>query len=163
MKNLKYTFLLLLSLSTALLLHGCGSKDSSSTTAASGTFTNVYTTVLSTACIECHKPTGAATLQDNVKIDFSTQALAYSTLVTGSPTVHGASSVGTCANAKLVTPSTVATSYLAGTLFSTYDVNNFAQISGCTPYAGHLAMTLGITTDQQTSITTWIQNGAQNN
>ncbi len=139
-----------------LMLSRCGQKDSGP---ASGTFSHVYTVTLKTACIECHVPTGAATVSNGVTLDFSTQAKAYSTL-TGS-VVTGQTSSGICANVKIVTASDLAKSYLAAVLFSDYNISNFAGKTGCSPDTTHLSRE-NLSAAEKTSITTWITNGAKN-
>lgn len=137
------------------VLPQCGTK----TSAPSGTFTAVYTNTLSTACGSCHLPGGSAAA-DGVKLDFSTQATAYSTLV--GTTVAANDVVGTCGGVKLVAPSSPATSYLVGTLITSYGGTAFETATGtsCVPYAGH---SVNLSADEESSLTAWIQNGAQNN
>jgi hypothetical protein len=156
MTSLKNTWKPLFGLAIALLLSACGK----STESTSGTFTQVYTNTLSRACIECHKPGTAATDQDGVTLNFSTQATAFSTLLES--TVRGASSTGTCGSVKIVTAGSVENSYLAGVLFTDYHKDNFAGVSGCTPYAVHL-QNQNLSASEKTTILDWIRNGALNN
>jgi hypothetical protein len=139
-----------------ILLSGCGKE---STTPAAGTFGNVYTVTLRTACANCHAPGGLPTTQ-GCTLDFSSQAQAYSTLTGG--TVAGSGEPTACLGLKYVVAGDPSSSYLVGVLNSTYHVNNFAGHSGCLPYATHL-QDQNLTADEQSSIVSWIQGGAQNN
>lgn len=141
-----------------LYFNGCGQTPT--TTPASGTFSAVYVDTLSKACIECHVPSGAATAQDGVQLDFSSPTQAYNSLLNS--TVHGSRSVGTCGSVKIVTVSNATTSYLAGVLFSDYYKSNFGGVSGCTPYAVHL-QDQSLSADEKASIISWIKGGALNN
>lgn len=137
------------------VLPQCGTK----TSAPSGTFTAVYTNTLSTACGSCHVPGGAGTT-DGTTLDFTTQTTAYSTLLNS--VVSGGSSKNTCPNIKIVVPGSPSTSYLVGTLITSYGGTAFetATGTGCSPYAGH---SVNLSADEETSLTAWIQNGALNN
>jgi hypothetical protein len=114
---------------------------------------------LKTACIECHVPTGAATVNNGVQLDFSTQALAYQTLT--AKKVTGSTSSGICPNVSIVTAGDPTKSYLAAVLFAKYNATNFAGVSGCSPYSVHL-QDQNISDAEQTSIINWITNGAKN-
>ncbi len=144
-------------LGVLLVFSGCSKKTDSP---AVGTFGYVYQNTLKTACIECHVPSGAAYASHGVQLDFSTQDTAYSTLL--AKNVTGSSSTGTCSGIRIVSPSTPASSYLAGVLISSYHISNFAGVSGCTPYANHLS-DQNLSAEEQTSLIEWIQGGALNN
>lgn len=144
-------------LGAALALAGCSKKTDSLEV---GTFGYVYQNTLKTACIECHVPSGAAYASHGVLLDFSTQDTAYSTLL--AKNVTGSSSTGTCSGIRIVSPSTPTSSYILGVLISSYHINNFAGVSGCTPYANHLS-DQNLSSEEQTSLIQWIQGGALNN
>lgn len=147
----------------ALTLTHCGTSTAPTTstpTAASGTFTNVYTTVLQTACIECHVPGGAATVNNGVTLDFTTQQTAYTTLTTN--TVSATDTKTECAGVKIVVPGNANSSYLAAVLFSDIDTANFGGVTGCTPYNVH-QQDQSISASERTSILAWINGGALNN
>lgn len=142
------------------LLTRCGQQ--STTTTVSGTFTDVYTNTLSTDCVSCHNPTnGAATLDNNTTIDFSSQSQAYTTLTAG--VVAGMVKAPTCGGLQLVVASNPTNSYVLATMFSTYNTANFAGKNGCTPYNHANYGNFNLSAAEQTSIVNWIQNGAQNN
>jgi hypothetical protein len=134
-----------------LVLANC-TKPSDTTTQ----FTAVYQALSSNNCISCHTPSGAAAAS-LVQLDFTTEALAYSTLTT--KTVSGTSSSGICGGVPIVVAGNSANSYLAAVLIASYAHSNFYK-SGCTPYSGHLSDTNISATEQQT-ILNWIQNGAK--
>src|SRR4051812_10536331 len=100
----------LASATLALTLVHCGKIADS--TPASGTFGSVYNT-LKTACIECHVPGGNGA-SNGEKLDFTTQATAYATLVTTSPTALSGGAA--CSTVKIVVPSNSTYSYLIGVL-----------------------------------------------
>lgn len=150
--------LTLATLVMAQILSGCGQL--ATPTATSGTFTSIYTSTLSkTTCVSCHEPGGSG-YANGVTLDFSTQALAYQTLT--SATVSNPSEKTNCSGVKIVYPSNASKSYLAAVLFSDYNANNFAGVSGCQPYTVHL-QNLSLSADEKTSILNWINNGALNN
>jgi hypothetical protein len=142
-----------LSVGTATLLSNCGKKDEST----SATFSTVYTETLSTACIVCHEVPGSGT-QNGASLNFSSKALAYSTLTTGNVTATDA--VGACGTVKLVTASSPSTSYLLGTIIESYRSDNFAGVTNCTPNRHE---TLNLSSTQQSNLVSWVQGGAQNN
>lgn len=143
-----------------LVCSNCGKTPESGTT--SGTFSDVYTkTIKGSSCVECHSPTGMAKLNYGVQLDFTSQSTSYSTL-TNNNVVTASDMTGTCGSAKLIVSGSPSTSYFAAVLISQYNVSNFGGISGCTPYRTHLS-DLNISAAEQTSITDWITNGAQNN
>ncbi|MCB0365170.1 MAG: hypothetical protein H6624_18910 [Bdellovibrionaceae bacterium] len=143
----------------ALGLWGCSGDEKPSSTDPSK-FSSIYTNILRFHnCHSCHSPGGSAYDTDGVQLDFSTQALAHSTLTTKN--VTGATSVGTCGSVKIVN-TTPQTSFLAGVLFSTYHISNFAGVSGCTPYSVHLS-DQNLSSSEETAIVDWINAGAQNN
>ncbi len=147
-----------------LTLANCGKIEEAAKTVepAAGTFTYIYTKTLKTECIECHTPTGAATLEKRVAIDFTTQALAYKTLTEG--LVAATDTVLICPNVKLVASGSPSTSYLAGLLLTEYyKSNDFADVSGCAPDSVHTEKKNALSTVEKTSIADWITNGAKNN
>ncbi len=111
---------------------------------------------------ECHIPTGAATVNSGVRVDFTSQVTAYTTL-TGTSSVQGAVSKGNCSTVKLGVASSPSTSYLTGALFSDYTKNNFAGVTGCTPYYSAHVSSFNISDSQESSITSWMKSGALNN
>lgn len=141
----------------AAILSSCGNNTANDATTTSGSFSSIYTTTISTACINCHVTGGSS---NGSQLDFSSKALAYSTLTTKH--VTGGSSVGTCGSASIVLAGSPSTSYLAAVLVSGYSSSNFAGISGCQPYSTHL-IDQNLSTAEKNSIIAWIQGGALNN
>ncbi len=154
-KSLKRVALLTtLCIGATLALSNCGKKDETSTT-----FATVYTETLSTSCVACHDTPGSGA-QNGAGLNFSSQALAYSTLTAGN--VTATTSVGTCGSVRLVVASSPSTSYLLGTIIQGYSSSSFAGVTNCTPYAGHFS-SLNLSSTQQNNLVSWIQGGAQNN
>ncbi len=149
---------LLAFVSGTLLLTHCGSQ-SNDTPTTTASFASIYTTVLATACIQCHVPGQPVYVNSHVHLDFTSASTAYSTLTGNS--VAGTSSTGTCGGIRIVS-GVATTSYLAGVLFADYHIANFAGVGGCTPYANHLS-DQNISASQEQAIVTWINGGAQNN
>ncbi len=137
-------------------LSNCGDKAADT----SANFSTIYTSMLKTACAQCHVPGTPAYNTNGVHLDFTTSATAYSTLLANY--VAGTSSTGTCSGIKIVAANAPTQSYLAGVLFQDYHVNNFAGKSGCTTYATHLS-DQNITPAEEASILAWINAGAPNN
>jgi len=166
MLKIRYQFVLsfVLGIAAAILLSNCSGTSPDTTAslpnpnAQSGTFGSVYNMIYSKGCIECHKPGGLATVDNNVQLDFSSQSNAYGTLLAGG--VHGATSTGTCSAVSLVNTTTPAYSYILAEVVPGYSQANFGGVANCTPWAGHTA---ALTSAEQTSLLTGIQNGAQNN
>ncbi|MBI5139028.1 hypothetical protein HZA26_00220 [Candidatus Nomurabacteria bacterium] len=159
MKKINIVYCSNLTLILVFVFASCGKVPAPSTT--TGTFTDVYNTIKTANCMECHSPTGAAKVNSGVQLDFSTQTTSYSTL-TNNHVVTATDIIGTCGTAKLVIAGSPDTSYLAAVLISKYNVTNFAGILGCTPYTVHLT-DQHITDSDQSSIIDWIKNGALNN
>lgn len=130
------------------------------TAAAAGSFGNVYQVLVRNNCVDCHSPSGAATSQNGVGLDFSSRANMYSTLT--SLSVTGATSAGICAGVRIVTPGNARSSYLAGVLIASYHSDDFGGVAGCTPYSVHLQDT-NLSADDQQTLINWIQSGAPNN
>ncbi|MCB9025054.1 MAG: hypothetical protein H6625_01945 [Bdellovibrionaceae bacterium] len=149
--------LLFVLLSVSFLLVNCSEKNAS--TSATPSFTNIYNNVLSQSCVGCHAPGGDAYDNDGVLLNFSTQTTSYSSLT--SLNVTGASSIGTCGGIPIV-GNTPETSYLVGVLFDDYHQNNFAGVSGCTPYSVHLS-NQNLSASEKSEIINWITAGASNN
>lgn len=122
-------------------------------------FSSIYGTTLSAACVECHNPSGMATVNYNVQLNFMNQAAAYTSLMESS--VNGATSAGTCGPVKIVVPGQPQNSYLIGTLIPRYANGNFGGVGGCTPYAGHYTI-INLSSSQQAGLIGWVQDGAQN-
>ena len=147
----------------AVVFIGCSKNDEAATSsAASGTFTNVYQRTLSTACIECHKPGGAAGAYGS-QLDFTTKALAYSTLST---VVKSTVTTG-CSSVSLAHTGNPSRSYILGTLgavtgspLASYNTGFPAANGGCTPYAGH---TSNLSQSEADSLVAWINAGVPNN
>jgi hypothetical protein len=76
-------------------------------------------------------------------------------------TVTGPIAGGACSSVKIVDPGNPSTSYLAGVLIQSY-YDNFNGLTGCQPYSVHL-QDQNLSADEQSSLTTWITNGAANN
>jgi hypothetical protein len=146
-------------LALLMVLTHCG-KVEEATGPASGTFGHVYKAIKSNNCDECHVPTGAATVNSNVQLDFTSQTTAYTTLM--NTTVTGGASVGTCGAVKNVTASDPTKSYFAGIMVPAYRMDNFAGATGCLPVNTHIEQ-YSFSGDEQTSLTNWIKNGALNN
>lgn len=125
-----------------------------------GTFQDVYTNTFKKSCMECHVPTGSATVDYHAKLDFSTSDLAYQTLTTS--TVSGITSSTICAGVKIVAANDPTNSYLMGVLFRDYYKTDFGGKSGCTPNNVHLE-SINVTDTEKSSIQTWINAGALNN
>jgi hypothetical protein len=145
-------------LSLGVMLSGCGQVSDlvDSTTAQSGTFSHVYSNVLSD-CLQCHDGSNAA---DYGALDFSSKAKAYESL---QGTVSGPLASGTCAGVELITASAPADSYFAAVLLSEFaTTSGIAGDSDCVPYANHLE-DQNLTTAEKTSIKDWITAGALNN
>jgi hypothetical protein len=145
-----------IALAAIFLLTHCGSQKNTST--GSGTFTAIYNETLSQSCVECHKPSGSATIANHTTLDFSNgQTAAYNSLI--GKTVQGLVSTGTCGTVSLVNTGVPAYSYLLGTLIPSYSNSNFGGAGGCTPYSGHAPLSQ----QQQDDFIAWINGGAQNN
>lgn len=137
-----------------LALNGCGQLAE----LTPGTFSNVYSNTLK-SCAQCHDGTDASV--ENGTVDFSSQALAYETLLAG--TVSGITAAGTCAGVKLVDAGSPSTSYLLAVLFADYaSGTGFAGDGDCVPYATHLE-DQNVSASEKASMVQWIQDGAQNN
>lgn len=147
-------FLIYFSLfSGSALLVSCGApKDEPA-------FTPVYT-ILSSACIQCHQPGGSATANYGVSLDFTTQASAYSTLLAGNVSASTTSTI--CSGVKIVSAGSPSSSYLLGTVVSTYNVPNFAGKTGCTPSNHNNLYGINLSSAQQTTLINWVQSGATN-
>lgn len=143
----------------SLALSGCAKKEDEF---QEGTFSSVYHNTLKGTCISCHVPGGAAYDISGVPLDFSSKETAYQTLL--SKDVSGQSSSASPCGGKgirIVNPNHPSDSYLVGVLIADYAINNFAGVSGCLPYAGHLYDT-HLSTSEKSSLIKWIQGGAQN-
>lgn len=141
----------------SLIFSGCSENKSNSN--VDPTLTDLYSKVFSQSCISCHVPGQSAYDLNGVTIDFTSKDLAYQTLV--SKTVSGTSSTGTCGSAYEVVPGSETQSYLVAVLISSYSTDNFAGISGCTPYAGHHENSY-LTDEAKSALVQWVQNGANN-
>lgn len=148
---------LALATSTLFLTH-CGKTADTPTTTAS--FASIYTTILGTACIQCHVPGQPVYVTRGVRLDFTNASVAYTTLTNN--LVAGQSSTGTCSGIKIVQAGATNQSYLAGVLFQDYHIANFAGVTNCTPYANHLS-DQNISASQEAAIVSWINAGAANN
>jgi hypothetical protein len=140
----------------ALSLVDCGQSPFEP---ASGTFGSVYKTIQTANCAVCHVPGGN---NGNSTLDFSTQTTTFTTLT--SNFVTATSSSGACGSVKIVVSGNPSKSYLLATLFSDYSSNDFAGVTGCTPYNGHSDAVLGgsLSADEKASFVAWIQNGIPN-
>ena len=156
MKIRSKVLLALVAAGMVVVLANCGKETAPTTT--TGTFGGIYTNTFSKACVECHVPTGPATVSNGAQFDVTTQATAYATL--HGATVAGLTTKGICPSVNLVVASSAATSYLVGTLFSDYAKSGFGGVTGCTPYNGH---SVSLSTSEKDAIISWIQAGALNN
>lgn len=159
-------FNLLLWGALATVLPGCGSNNATKDAPSPGTFSDVYQNYLGTPeCTSCHVPGDTAATQAGVNLDFSSQANAYASLVTNSATdtVMGGSEPAACKGIPLVTAGNPSASYLVAIAISSYNQTSNFNGQGCTPDNTHLTSNWGASDAMASSITTWIQNGAQNN
>lgn len=149
---------------TTFLLTRCGDKSSNRSRSFifkdPGTFTDIYTNTISTGCVQCHQPGGTATADNNVQLDFTSQASAFSGLT--SENVNGSISAPKCPSVPLVVSADPTDSYLMGTLFPDYyKDSNFDNSANCAPYQ-HGGQ-VNLSADEKNSILLWIQNGIPNN
>lgn len=135
-----------------LVLSHCGQDKS-------GTFSSIYTTTLSSACIQCHVPTGAVYTVNGVPLDFTSKDSAYKTL-TYSKASGNSSNI--CNNVPIVKKGDPKNSYLVAVLFSDYSTNDFAGQAGCIPYNVH-HQDQNLSASEKASIIKWITDGALNN
>lgn len=121
------------------------------------TFTSLYNLVFSQDCRDCHMPGGDAYDNYGIKLNFSTQSQAYSTLTSLGVTVG--------CNGVSIVSSTPETSYLMGTLYSDFRQNNFAGVGGCFPGNTHIEDTniSSLANSVRTQLIQWIDQGAPNN
>jgi hypothetical protein len=172
MKGLNRLALGVLCAAVGLVLTNCSGKsllevreenltgvDSEALRAAS-TFSWIYARILSSACVECHNPSGMATVNYHVQLNFADRSAAYATLLVG--TVNGVTSTGTCAPLRIVKPGSPRVSYLLGTLIQSYSSPNFGGIENCTPYAGHFSIS-HLSSEQKAALIGWVQSGALDN
>ncbi len=136
---------------------GSNGNNSTGINYTAGTFSYVYNKSLKTACIECHVPDAD---QKGAKLDFTSQDTAYQSLLGN--TVLGINSVGQCGALRIVEPGRPSSSYLLGMNVPSYRVDNFGDVTGCTPLNTHLTPPY-LSDEEQNSIVSWIQSGAQNN
>ena len=138
-----------------LLLQGCGSSVSTSSSTA--TFTRAYSQVVGQpVCVNCHQPGGSANAS-GVYLDFTSQASAYSGLTSG----NVAASDRFCSGVRLVVANNAPVSYLATILFADYYKQNDFVVSGCTPISSH--QQYGVSTSDESVVVGWINGGALNN
>lgn len=147
-------------LSLFFILTQCSPQKDVGTKNTGSQFSAIYKDILSKNCVGCHSPGGSG-FQSGATIDFSTQSLAYSTLVNG--TVHGYSSnlSGQCNNVYLVQAQQPNSSYLLATLFNDYYKIDFVQ-SGCDPYSPSIHGA-SVGESEMNVIVNWINSGALNN
>lgn len=127
------------------------------------TFSMVYAVITSVPrCVDCHSPPSGSAVTAGSKLDFSTQALAYSTLTTKK--LEGGTSGTACNSVSIVdSAGRVTMSGLAAVLFSDYNTtNDFAGATGCKPYTGHHS-DLSLSSSEKSTILGWISDGAKNN
>lgn len=141
------------------LLTQCNPKKDLDVTGVQGTFSSIYTNVLSKNCVGCHSPGGAGPTAGS-DLDFSNQSTSYQSLKNGSVKGYSANGSGQCNNVYLVQSGQPQSSYLLATLYSDYYKTDFVR-AGCDPYqpSGHGA-TVGA--DEKNAMVKWIQNGAAN-
>jgi len=137
----------------ALLLSRCGPK-----TPAPGTFGSVYQVTLKTACIECHTPSTAATLNNGVVLDLTSQTTAYNTFF---GFVVGRVAKGSCGAVRLVVAGSTSTSYLPAALFSDFRTGvNMTGTPACQPHT--IDHNLNLSSAEKQSLLDWITSGAKN-
>jgi hypothetical protein len=160
-KRLQIGFNFLLLAGLVLILARCGNNSGP----ASGTFGNVYQNTLSKECVQCHQPGSSQGFNAGTHLDFSTQAQAYATLTSGSTSKVSSTDAATgCPGVAIVVASNPSASYLTATLFSDQAAKYQSSPAGCTsPYNHITTQNINLSTDEENSIVTWIQNGAQNN
>jgi hypothetical protein len=145
-------------ISFCLILVICFSCSNDDTTTSDSRFTTLYNDLFSPDCKNCHKPGADAYANFGVTLDFSTQDTAHSTLT--SLKVQATNADPDCNGAvDLVVTGVPEKSYLAAVLISSYLTDDFAGVSGCTPFH---STTLSISSEEQSSIETWILEGATN-
>lgn len=137
---------------TLFSLSGC----SPATSEESANFASIYNTVLSGTCLNCHFPGGSA-WQAGVTLDLSNMDNAYNDLLNRA--VQNVSNPSQCMNVRRVQPGSPTTSFLMGVLFSDYNRNNFANVSGCQPSVAHLSY-VSLSSAEKGNLATWINNGA---
>lgn len=141
-----------LTLFAAMYLASCSQGGGSGTTTQ--TFSSLYSNTFS-GCKQCHSPNGSATAS-GTKLDFTTSTTAYNTLVgtkTKSPSNLD------CASLTMVISGSSQTSYLTA-LFDTSLQNGNFNGTNCRPENTHISY---ISQSDLSSITAWINQGAQNN
>lgn len=127
---------------------------------AETTFHSVYVSVLAPLCVDCHNPSGMATVSYNVQLNFSNKIAAYTSLIESQ--VNGANSAGTCGQVRIIEARDPEKSYLIGTLNKSYASGDFAGVANCRPYAGHYSI-IHLSSWQQQELISWIQYGAFDN
>ena len=143
------------SLAVLLVVVGC-SKTDDKTTDFPATFSNIYSKILSVTCVNCHTTGGGSSGVND--LDFSNANNGYSDLFS---LVKSPSSPSTCTSVRRVVKNTPSQSYLAGVLFSDYNIDNFAGSSGCKPNTKHLGY-WSPSTAEKNAIIDWIAAGASN-
>lgn len=146
-------FLLAVMMASGFLV-SCSKDPGTSSTEVSPTFTSLYTNVFgSLTCVNCHQPGGSAYTDGVNTLDFTSSSAAYNGLLA---TVQSPSNPSQCGSVKRVLSGSPTSSYLLGTLFSDYNIDDFAGSSGCRPYAH----TINLGASTKNAIVQWIQNGA---
>ena len=156
MKKLFYTALIGLVL---VFLANC--SKSNDLNSSESTFSTIYTNTLNPSCIQCHKPGTPAYVTSGVRLDFTTQATAFSTLTTQN--ASGTTSGANCTSALIpyVQSASPTTSFLMAVLFSDHWSPSFVA-TGCAPYSVHHT-DVSLSAAEKTAIVNWINAGAPNN
>lgn len=156
LKNLSVIVALFL---IAIVVARCGG-DKKTSTSIQPTFTSIYSTILSQACIQCHVPSGVP-YGSGVLLDFTSKTTAYTTLTTKVASGPTSGAACTTNNISIISAGSPSNSFLMGVLFTSYWGTNFAGV-GCTPYNAHLSdQALG--SAEKAALEQWITSGAANN
>ncbi len=137
------------------VLLSCSKAPDGATSALTGTYDSLYTNVfnVSTKCKNCHQPGGSS----GVTLDFTNASNGYYDLITRGLEIP--SNPSQCATVKRVSAGFPANSYLMGVLFSDYNANNFAGVSGCQPNVAHLSQ-VSMSASEKQALIDWITAGA---
>jgi hypothetical protein len=131
----------------------------------SGTFSSIYQNTIQSECIQCHQPGQSSGVQAGTSLDFTSQSQAYATLTSGATSlVSSIDESGSCQGAAIIVAGNPAQSYFAATLFPDW-AQRYSNpgFPNCSPYSHEVHQNLNLSSDEENSIITWIQNGAQNN
>lgn len=145
---------------TLLILVRCGEKTETTSTETAPNFSSIYTNVLSKNCVQCHEPSGSATINNGTRIDFTNKAIAYQTLTSYTSSGYSANLSNQCTSVYLVVPGAPTNSYLLATLSESYHRANF-MVANCTPYSPN-AHGASLNSTDLNAMVQWITSGALN-